>query len=179
MKALNSEHLRVFKNLSAIERCPLLWGNLKKTVTFGTNCFVMLFKACSLFRMSLYFIIFDSFEALFFCNCLKARIHCETFLSEYFMKYSFRGISWNIKYAHEIGKSTYDNMFSELPLSDKFRPYLRINATSYYWSCTDFYTFITYAFYITNTYDCETCIHYFIIYWFLKFTTVHVFHFYK
>ena len=33
---------------------------------------------------------------------LKGRIHCEMFLSEDFMKYSFRVISWNIRYFHEI-----------------------------------------------------------------------------
>ena len=49
-------------------------------------------------------------------------------------------------------------MFSELPLTGKFRPYLRMNATSYYWSYIDCYTFITYAFYISYTYNCETCI---------------------
>ena len=38
----------------------------------------------------------------FFNFCFKARIHCETFLSEHFMKYSFRDISWNMKYFHEI-----------------------------------------------------------------------------
>ena len=40
MKPLNSGHLRVLKNVSVIERCPLLGGNLKKIVTFGTKCFV-------------------------------------------------------------------------------------------------------------------------------------------
>ena len=40
VKALKSGHLRVLKNLSVIERCPLLGGNLKKIVTFGTKCFV-------------------------------------------------------------------------------------------------------------------------------------------
>ena len=40
VKPLNSGHLRVLRNLSVIERCLLLGGNLKKTVTFGTNCFV-------------------------------------------------------------------------------------------------------------------------------------------
>ena len=36
VKPLNSRHLRVLKNLSVIERCQLLGGNLKKIVTFGT-----------------------------------------------------------------------------------------------------------------------------------------------
>ena len=40
VKPLNSEHLRFLKNLSVIERCPLLGGNLKKIVTFGTKRFV-------------------------------------------------------------------------------------------------------------------------------------------
>ena len=39
MKPLNSGHLRVLKNVSFIERCPLLGGNLKKIVTFGTKRF--------------------------------------------------------------------------------------------------------------------------------------------
>ena len=33
---------------------------------------------------------------------LKGKIHCEIFLSEHFMKYSFRVISWKIKCFHEI-----------------------------------------------------------------------------
>ena len=37
---LNSGHRRVLKNLSVIERCPLLGGNFIKIVTFGTKCFV-------------------------------------------------------------------------------------------------------------------------------------------
>ena len=36
VKPLNSGHLRVLKNLSVIERCPLLGGNFKKIVTLGT-----------------------------------------------------------------------------------------------------------------------------------------------
>ena len=36
VKPLNSGHLQVLKNMSFIERCPLLGGNLKKIVTFGT-----------------------------------------------------------------------------------------------------------------------------------------------
>ena len=40
VKPLNSGHLQVLKNVSVIERCPLLGGNFKKVVTFGTICFV-------------------------------------------------------------------------------------------------------------------------------------------
>ena len=40
MEPLNSGHLRVLKNVSVIERCPLLGGNLKEIVTFGTENFV-------------------------------------------------------------------------------------------------------------------------------------------
>ena len=40
VKPLKSGHLPVFKNLSVIEKCPLLGGNLKKIVTFRTKCFV-------------------------------------------------------------------------------------------------------------------------------------------
>ena len=40
VKPLNNGHLRVLKNLSFIERWPVLEGNLKKIVTFETNCFV-------------------------------------------------------------------------------------------------------------------------------------------
>ena len=39
VKPLNSGHLQVLKNLSVIERCPLLGGNLKNIVTFGTKNF--------------------------------------------------------------------------------------------------------------------------------------------
>ena len=41
MKPLNSGHVRVLKKLSVIERCPLLGGNLKKIVIFGTQRFVL------------------------------------------------------------------------------------------------------------------------------------------
>ena len=36
VKPLNSEHLRVLKNLPVIDRCPLSRGNLIKIVKFGT-----------------------------------------------------------------------------------------------------------------------------------------------
>ena len=35
-------------------------------------------------------------------STVKGRIQCEIFLSEHFMKYSFRVISWNMNYFHEI-----------------------------------------------------------------------------
>ena len=41
VKPLNSGHLRVLKNLSVIGRCPLLGGNFKKIITFGTQHFVL------------------------------------------------------------------------------------------------------------------------------------------
>ena len=40
--------------------------------------------------------------SFFVFSFLKGRIHCEIFLSEHFIKYSFRVISWNMKYFHEI-----------------------------------------------------------------------------
>ena len=40
VKLLNSGYLRVLKNLSVIERCPPLGGNLTKIATFGTKRFV-------------------------------------------------------------------------------------------------------------------------------------------
>ena len=40
MKPLNSGHLRVLKHLHVIDRCPLMRGNLKNIVTFGSKCFV-------------------------------------------------------------------------------------------------------------------------------------------
>ena len=40
VKPLNRGHLRVLKKLSVIEMCPLLVGNLKKILTFGTKRFV-------------------------------------------------------------------------------------------------------------------------------------------
>ena len=59
-------------------------------------------------------------------------------------------------------KSACVSIFLELQLTDKFRHYLRMNATSYYWSYIDFYTLITYTSYITCTYNCTACIDYFI-----------------
>ena len=40
VKLLNRGHLGVLKDLSVVERCPQLGGNLKKIVTFGTKHFV-------------------------------------------------------------------------------------------------------------------------------------------
>ena len=39
VEPLNTGHLRVLKYLSVIKRCPLLGGNFKKIVTFGSKCF--------------------------------------------------------------------------------------------------------------------------------------------
>ena len=36
VEPLNTGHIGVLKNLSVIDRCPLLGGNLKKIATFGT-----------------------------------------------------------------------------------------------------------------------------------------------
>ena len=185
---------------------------------------------------------------------LKVKINCETFLSEYFMKYSFRGISWNIKYFHEIGKKylwyhifrtsvnwqipalssnecciilliidlllhihyvciLYDcnwtrtqnhsvrkrtvnhsaKLAKRVQLQSLKRQISRLlrARSSFDIQATRECGFTlkrvgkhdkniqSYAFYITYTYNYETCVHYFIIYWFLKFITVHVFHFYK
>ena len=40
VRPLNSGHLWVLKNLSVIEKCPLLGGSLTKIVTFWTKHFV-------------------------------------------------------------------------------------------------------------------------------------------
>ena len=40
VKPMNSRHLWVLQNLSVIESCALLEGNLKKIVTSRTKCFV-------------------------------------------------------------------------------------------------------------------------------------------
>ena len=57
-------------------------------------------------------------------------------------------------------KSACVNIFSELLLTTKFQHYLRMNATSYFWSYTDFYTLITYTCYITYTYNYTACTDY-------------------
>ena len=40
------------------------------------------------------------------------------------------------------GKKACVSLLSELRLADKFQHYLRVNATSYYWSYSDFYILI-------------------------------------
>ena len=45
---------------------------------------------------------FHEILLLQYSTFIKGRIHCEIFLSWHFMKYSFRVISWNMKYFHEI-----------------------------------------------------------------------------
>ena len=52
--------------------------------------------------------------------------------------------TWMIPwFKNKNDRSACANMFSELPLTYKFRHYLRANATSCYWSYIGFYTFIT------------------------------------
>ena len=53
-------------------------------------------------------------------------------------------------------KSACANIFLELPLTNLFRDYFGMNVTSSYWSYIDFYTLITYASYITFTYNHDT-----------------------
>ena len=53
VKPLNSGHLWVLKNVSVIERCLLLGGNLKKIVTFGAKHFVRYSRHVRCLRFSL------------------------------------------------------------------------------------------------------------------------------
>ena len=76
-------------------------------------------------------------------------------------------------------KSAGVSIFYEILLINKFQHYLRMNAKSYYWPYIDFYTLITYTSYNTYTYNYTTFIDYFFIYWYLQFTTIHVFQFYE
>ena len=57
VKPLNCIHLRVLKSLSVNERCVLLKGNLKKAVTFGTDCFVCSSRHVCYWEVSLVYII--------------------------------------------------------------------------------------------------------------------------
>ena len=54
VKCLNSGRLRVFKNLSVIKRCPLMWGSLTKIITFGTKHFVRYSRHVRYWEVSLY-----------------------------------------------------------------------------------------------------------------------------
>ena len=54
MKPLNSGHLVVLNNLSVIERCQLLGGNIKKIVIFGTQYFVCYSLHVRYWEISLY-----------------------------------------------------------------------------------------------------------------------------
>ena len=54
MKPLNSGHLVVLNNLSVIERCQLLGGNIKKIVIFGTQHFVCYSLHVRYWEISLY-----------------------------------------------------------------------------------------------------------------------------
>ena len=72
---------------------------------------------------------------------------------------------------HHNDKSTYVNILLELLLTEKegFCCYFRMNTTSYHWSYL----------YIMHWLLHHILIDYYIVYWFLKFTTVYIFHFYK
>ena len=80
---------------------------------------------------------------------------------------------WNYGWKNRNDRSACVNILSEHLLTDKFPHYLRMNSTSYCWSYIDFYT-VTFLYYLHFTYT--GCIGYFIIYWFLRFATAHVFH---
>ena len=93
MKPLNSGHLRVLKNVSVIERCPLLGGNLRKIVTFGT-----LFKACPLFGMfaiGRFHCITNVFgcvrdNGILYSNCSKNLNLKNLFLGVYWIENAFK-----------------------------------------------------------------------------------------
>ena len=54
VKPLNRAHLQVLKNLSVIERCPLLGVGLTKIVAFGTKHFVRYSRHVRYWEVSLY-----------------------------------------------------------------------------------------------------------------------------
>ena len=72
VKPLNRGHLRALKNLSVIERCPLLGGNLIKIVTFRTKFFVRYSWDVHYWEVSLYYpmilLPFESYEKLYMSN---------------------------------------------------------------------------------------------------------------
>ena len=79
--SLNTKVKRFHESISCFMKCP--W-----------NC-ISLNAPKEMFTV---FLCLNNFST----TCLMARIHCEAFLSEYFMKHSFKGISWNMKYFHEM-----------------------------------------------------------------------------
>ena len=68
-ETLNRGHLRVLKYLSAIERWPLLGDNFKKTVTFGTNCFVRYSRHVRYLE-----VIYKMCLSLMMATCIKQRL---------------------------------------------------------------------------------------------------------
>ena len=64
VKPLNSGQLQVLINLSVIERCPLLGGNLTQTVIFGTEHFVRYSRHVRYWEVSLYFKVVSRKENL-------------------------------------------------------------------------------------------------------------------
>ena len=55
VKVLDNGHLRVLKNLSVVEWCPLLGGNLKKIVKLRTKRIVRYSRHVRYWEFSLYF----------------------------------------------------------------------------------------------------------------------------
>ena len=72
MKPLNSEHVRVLKNLCVIKRCPQLGGSLTKIDIFETKHFVR-YKACLLFGMSVIGRFYCTYTELHF---LSIYVYC-------------------------------------------------------------------------------------------------------
>ena len=71
MKPLNSGHLWIFKNVSVINRCPLMGDKLTKIVKFGTTNFVrysghVRYLGCPLGGKFLFFFLFFIFFILFY-----------------------------------------------------------------------------------------------------------------
>ena len=64
VKPLNSGHLQVLKNLSVIERCPLLGGNFTLTVIFGTEHFACYSRYICYWEVSRYFKVVSGKENL-------------------------------------------------------------------------------------------------------------------
>ena len=93
VKCLNSGRLRVFKNLSVIKRCPLMWGSLTKIITFGTKYFVRYSRHVCYWEVSLYMY---RYFYIYIYKCIYMHINMLCFiifyrflLAEHYYKTSF------------------------------------------------------------------------------------------
>ena len=93
-------------------------------------------------------------------SSIKSCVYREKISCKIFVTHKAKTTPWRIWmktcWKTRSDNSACANIFLELPLTNRLRHYLEMNATSCYWSYIDFSTLITYDYILTYTYNSDT-----------------------